>query len=135
MRFQFRPAAWFVLASYMLLSALPLAPLLFGGGLALPSQLLGASFVCWVTVWAIFRRPAWFHPLLLPAFLALPVEFYLQAYFGQGISTHHLGIIMETSPKEALEFLGWKVWLLGAVVAVALAWFFLVWRAAWATRE
>jgi glucan phosphoethanolaminetransferase (alkaline phosphatase superfamily) len=135
MRFQFRPAAWFVLASYMLLSALPLAPLLFGGGLALPSQLLGASFVCWVTVWAIFRRPAWFHPLLLPAFLALPVEFYLQAYFGQGISTHHLGIIMETSPKEALEFLGWKVWLLGAVVMLVLAWFVLVWRAAWATRE
>jgi glucan phosphoethanolaminetransferase (alkaline phosphatase superfamily) len=135
MRFQLRPAALFVLASYLLLSALPLAPLLFGHEMAPPSQFMPATFVCWAAVWAVFKRPAWFHLLLLPAFLALPVEFYLQAYFGQGISTHHLGIIVETSPKEALEFLGWKVWLLGAVVMLALAWFFLVWRAAWASRE
>ena len=71
----------------------------------------------------LFKRPAYFHWLLLPAFLALPVELYLYAFYGQGISTHHLGIIVETSPAEALEFLGSKVWLLGAVFIGVLAWF------------
>jgi hypothetical protein len=60
----------------------------------------------WIAVWAVFKRPAYFHWLLLPAFVALPAELYLYLYYGQGISTHHLGIMAETSPLEALEFLG-----------------------------
>jgi hypothetical protein len=69
----------------------------------------------------VLSRPAWFHWLLIPAFLALPTEIYLFIYYGQGISTHHLGIIAETSPKEAMEFLGRKVWLMGAVLIGVVA--------------
>jgi hypothetical protein len=96
---------------------------------------LGIELLGWITAWALFKRPAWFHALLLPAFLALPVELYLFAFYGQGISTHHLGIIAETSPAEALEFLGQKVWLLGAVLSGVLAWFGTSLRAAWTTRD
>ena len=83
--------------------------------------------VSWMTVWAIFKRPAWFHWLLLPAFLALPIEIYLNMYFNQGISTHHLGIIAETSPREALEFLGNKIWLMGMIAAGVIAWWWFCW--------
>lgn len=93
------------------------------------------EFVAWLTVWAIFKRPAWFHWLLLPAFLALPVELYLHTYYGQGISTHHLGIIAETSPKEALEFLGNKVWLLLVILLTVIAWWWLSWKAARRSRD
>jgi hypothetical protein len=37
-------------------------------------------------------------------------------YYGQGISTDHLGIPSETSPRESLDFLGRQVWLMGAVM-------------------
>jgi hypothetical protein len=77
--------------------------------------------LAWLAVWGVFGRPAWFHWLLIPAFLALPTEIYLFIYYGQGISTHHLGIIAETSPKEAMEFLGRKVWLMGAVLLGVMA--------------
>ncbi|MDQ9170942.1 phosphoethanolamine transferase [Oxalobacteraceae bacterium R-40] len=90
--------------------------------------------VSWVAVWSVFKRPAWFHFLLLPAFLFLPVELYLQVYYGQGISTHHLGVLAETSPNEALEFLGNKVWLLAAALSAVVTWFFLTWRAALRAR-
>ena len=30
-----------------------------------------AEFVGWLAAWAVFKRPAWFHWLLIPAFLAL----------------------------------------------------------------
>ena len=93
------------------------------------------EFIAWVTIWGIFKRPAWFHWLLLPAYLALPIELYLHAYFGQGISTHHLGIIAETSPKESIEFLGNKIWLLIAVFLSVIAWWSLTWAAARRTRE
>ena len=91
--------------------------------------------LAWLGVWAVFKRPAYFHWLLLPAFLALPVELYLYAFYGQGISTHHLGIIAETSPAEAMEFLGNKVWLLIGVFIGVLAWFATSWIAAWRTRD
>jgi len=91
--------------------------------------------VAWVAVWAIFKRPAWFHWLLLPAFITLPIELYLHVYYGQGISTHHLGIIVETSPKEALDFLGDKIWLLLALILAIAAWFCLSWKAAIDTRD
>ncbi|MDB5909685.1 MAG: sulfatase protein, partial [Massilia sp.] len=96
---------------------------------------LGIEFIAWVTVWAVFKRPAWFHWLLIPAFLALPTEVYLLTYYGQGISTHHLGIIAETSPKEAMEFLGQKVWAMFAVMLAVLAWWSTSFRAAFLTRD
>jgi glucan phosphoethanolaminetransferase (alkaline phosphatase superfamily) len=60
---------------------------------------------------------------------------YLYTYYGQGISTHHLGIIAETSPKEAMEFLGNTVWLMLGVMLASAAWWFTSWRVARATRQ
>ena len=129
-----RPANLYVLLTYLILSCVPFVPVLLGKGLERPWQVLGIEFVAWVAVWALFKRPAWFHWLLLPAFLALPTEVYLLVYYGQGISTHHLGIIAETSPVEALEFLGSTVWLMAALMAAVLAWFVTSWRCALRTR-
>jgi glucan phosphoethanolaminetransferase (alkaline phosphatase superfamily) len=135
MRFLLRPANLYLALTYLLLSAVPFVARLFGHPVEHQGQLLGIEFLGWVTAWAVFKRPAWFHWVLLPAFLALPVELYLFAFYGQGISTHHLGIIVETSPAEALEFLGRKVWLLLAVFAGVLAWWASAWRAAFQTRD
>lgn len=135
MRFLPRPATLYLLLTYLALSAVPFVPALFGKPLVRPWQVLGIETVAWVAAWAIFKRPAWFHWLLIPAFLALPTEIYLFAYYGQGISTHHLGIIAETSPREAIEFLGRKVWLMGAVMLAVAAWWASTLRVARATRE
>jgi glucan phosphoethanolaminetransferase (alkaline phosphatase superfamily) len=135
MRFLLRPRNLYVLLTYLVLSGMPFAPRLFGYPVAHPGQLLGIELICWIGAWAFCKRPAWFHWLLLPAFLGLPVELYLYAFYGQGISTHHLGIIVETSPAEALEFLGSKVWLLAGVFIGVLAWFASSWVAAWRTRD
>lgn len=135
MSFLLRPRNLFVLLSYLLLSCMPFVPRLFGLPLAHPGQVLGIELMAWIGIWALLKRPAYFHWLLLPAFLALPVELYLYAFYGQGISTHHLGIIAETSPAEAMEFLGSKAWLLAAVFIGVLAWFFGSWAAAWRTRD
>ncbi len=129
-----RPAHLYLLLSYALLSCIPFASRLIGPQEGDAWQLLGAGVFAWIGVWALFKRPAWFHLLLLPAFLALPTELYLLTYYGQGISTHHLGIIAETSPSEALEFLGGKAWLLGAVLLAVLLWFGSTWAVAWRTR-
>lgn len=125
-----RPANVYLLLTYLALSAVPFVPMLLGKPLDRPWQVLGVEFVGWVAAWAVFKRPAWFHWLLIPAFLALPTEVYLFTYYGQGISTHHLGIIAETSPKEALEFLGQKVWLMLAVMVGVIAWWVTSFRAA-----
>jgi len=122
-----RPAApprgtLFLLLSYLLISCVPFAPLLVGKPVDAPIQLLGVEAIAWLAAWALFKRPAWFHWLLLPAFIALPTELYLIAYYGQGISTHHLGIIAETSPQEAMEFLGNTVWLLLVVMVAVILW-------------
>lgn len=135
MRPLLRPAKLFLLLTYLALSAVPFVPMLLGKPLERPWQVLGVEFVAWVAAWAVFKRPAWFHWLLLPAFLALPAEVYLITYYGQGISTHHLGIIAETSPKEALEFLGRKVWLMLAVMVGVVLWWVACWQAARRTRE
>jgi len=135
MSFLLRPRNLFVLLSYLLLSCMPFVPRLFGLPLAHPGQILGIELMAWIGIWALLKRPAYFHWLLLPAFLALPVELYLYAFYGQGISTHHLGIIAETSPAEAMEFLGSKAWLLAAVFIGVLAWFIGSWVAAWRTRD
>src|SRR6476469_902046 len=129
-----RPARLFLLLTYLALSAVPFVPLLLGKSVEQPWQLLGVETIAWVAVWAVCKRPAWFHWLLLPAFLALPTELYLYIYYGQGVSTHHLGIIAETSPKEAMEFLGNTVWLMAAVTAAVIAWWIATWRIALAER-
>ena len=132
-RFPGRPVR-LVVYSYLMLSALPFLPLSLGREVTDTGLLAAATLFSWIAAWAVFKRPALFHVLLLPAFLALPVEIYLQIYFGQSISVHHLGIIAETSPGEALEFLGNKAWLLLALSLLMLVWFALCWRAAWQTH-
>lgn len=134
MRFLLRPATLFVLVTYIILSAVPFVPLIFGKPVEQPARILGIESIAWLAAWALFKRPAWFHWVLMPAFVALPVELYLNAYYGQGISTHHLGIIAETSPKEALEFLGNKVWLLVIIAIMVVAWWCVAWAAAWRTQ-
>lgn len=125
-----RPGNIYIFVSYLLISALPFLPLAMGQPVAQPYHLIAMEVVAWAVLWAICKRPRWFHWLLLPAFLAVPMEVYLRMYFGQGISTHHLGIIAETSPKEALEFLGNKVWLLFGVSMTVIAWWWSIWRLA-----
>jgi len=122
MRSLLRPAPLFVLATYLLLSLVPCVPLLLGRQVPELGHVLAVEALVWLAVWSVASRPAWFHWLLLPAFLALPTEIYLFLYYGQGISTHHLGIIAETSPKEAMEFLGSKVWWMVAVLLGVIAW-------------
>ena len=130
-----RPAKLYLLLSYLALSAVPFVPMLLGKHLARPWQVLGVEFVAWAAAWAIFKRPAYFHWLLIPAFLALPTEVYLYTYYGQSISTHHLGIIAETSPKEAMEFLGSTVWLMLGVMVLVVIWWITTFQVARRTRE
>lgn len=130
-----RPAHLFLFFTYLVLSAVPFVPLLWGKSVPLWWQVLGIEVVAWLAIWASLKRPAYFHWLLLPAFIALPIEVYLQVFFGQGISTHHLGIIFETSPRESLEFLGQKIWLLLGIAVLVTIWFFFSWRLAWRTRD
>lgn len=130
----FRPANLLIVGSYLALSAIPLLPLLLGRGGTFPWSVLGLEASCWLLIWSLFKRPVYFHLLLLPAFIALPIEFYLQMFYGQGISSHHLGIIVETSPKEAFEFLGNKVWLLGVLLVGIIGWWWSCWMASWRTR-
>ncbi|NYE64034.1 glucan phosphoethanolaminetransferase (alkaline phosphatase superfamily) [Duganella sp. 1224] len=125
-----RPAPLFVLTSYLLLTLVPCVPLLLGRQVPELGHVLAVALLAWLAVWGVVGRPAWFHWLLIPAFLALPTEIYLFIYYGQGISTHHLGIIAETSPKEAMEFLGRKVWLMAAVLIGVVAWWIAVQLAA-----
>ncbi|MQR02765.1 sulfatase-like hydrolase/transferase [Glaciimonas sp. GS1] len=125
----------FVLTTYLLLSLVPFAALMFGQSVTQPARIVAMTFIAWVTIWAIFKRPACFHWLLLPAFIALPTELYLRLYYGQGISTHHLGLIVETSPSEAIEFLGSKIWLLAFILLFVVLWWALSWIAACRTRD
>ena len=124
-----------ILFSYLVLSAVPFLPLLFGKSVGNPSHILGVELVAWLSVWAVFKRPANFHWLLLPAFLALPTNIYLNIYYGQGITTHHLGIIAETNPRETIEFLGQKIWWLLVVMLAVIAWWWYILRLARKTRD
>ncbi len=126
-----RPGTLYIVVSYLLISALPFLPLAMGQPVSDPGRLVAMETVTWALLWAVFKRPRWFQWLLLPAFLAVPTEIYLRLYFGQGISTHHLGIIAETSPKEALEFLGNKAWMLLAIMLAVIAWWASILRLAW----
>lgn len=129
-----RPANLFLLFTYLTLSAVPFLPFLWGKSVANWLPILEVELALWLIVWAVFKRPAYFHWALLPAFVALPVEIYLQIYYGQGISTHHIGIIFETSPNETIEFLGNKIWLLLALAVLIVIWFILSWVAAARSR-
>lgn len=128
-----RFAGLFLALSYFALSLAPFFPLLFGHRVDNAIRIAGMEIVAWVALWSVFVRPRYFHLLLLPAFLALPVEIYLNAYFNQGISSHHLGIIVETSPREAIEFMGSRLWLATTVLSGAIMWWILCWRAAFRT--
>jgi glucan phosphoethanolaminetransferase (alkaline phosphatase superfamily) len=130
-----RPANLIVLTTYLLLSSVPFAPVLFGRTIADPWRMIAIEFAVWSAVWAVFKRPAWFHGLLLPAFLILPVEIYLNARHGQSISVNILGIIAETSPREAAEFMGERIWLATGIFLATFAWWTLVWRAAFKTHD
>jgi glucan phosphoethanolaminetransferase (alkaline phosphatase superfamily) len=114
---------WFLFFIYAFCSAAPFIPFFFGKTIIDGPKLAGMEMVGWITVWAFFKRPAYFHWLLLPAFLALPLEMYLSSFYGQSISVHHLGIIAETSPKESVEFLGSNMWWIsGLAIAVLALW-------------
>ena len=130
-----RPVNLFVLTTYFLLSATPFIPLLLGRSVIIPWGIVVTEFYVWLGIWAIFKRPAWFHWLLLPAFLALPAELYLQINFGKGISVHHLGILAESSPQETAELLGGQAWLLVGTIVGILLWWALVLCAANKTRD
>lgn len=135
MRLPLRPAALFVLSSFALISAVSLFPCLLGQPVQQKSLLLLTSLLCWTLLWSLFKSPRWFLPLLLPAMLAAPVELYLQLYYGQGISTHHLGIMLETSPREATEFLGDKIYLLIGLFILICGWWTALWWAAGRSPE
>lgn len=125
----------FLVTTYLLLSLVPFFPSLLGRSDPDSTRLVGATVVAWAAVWAIFRCPSRFHWLLLPSFIVLPIELFLQIYYGRGISSHHLGIILESSPRESLEFLGSKIWLILIIVTVLATWFGLSLRAAHAATE
>ncbi|MBY0574698.1 MAG: phosphoethanolamine transferase [Undibacterium sp.] len=120
----------YLLTSYSLISALPYLAWVLAKPIEHPLRLLGFELLTWLVLWLVFKRPRWFHYLLLPAFLTIPIEVYLRVYYSQGISTHHLGIISETSPKEAIEFLGHKVWLLLLLMGLIFLWWWSLLRAA-----
>src|SRR5471032_530097 len=86
MRSSPRPAPYataFLLLTYALLSAVPFVPDLLGKPIEHPWQVALIEALAWALAWSVFKRPAWFHWLLLPAFLALPTELYLFAFYGQ----------------------------------------------------
>ena len=82
MRSLLRPAPLFVLVSYVLLSHVPCVPILLGRQVPGLAHVLLLELLAWAAVWGLLQRPAWFHWLLIPAFLALPTELYLFIYYG-----------------------------------------------------
>ncbi|MBI3229516.1 MAG: DUF1705 domain-containing protein [Burkholderiales bacterium] len=129
-----RSARWqngYLLATWLLLSAMPLIPLAFGRPQPQLMQIFVLEVLAWVIAWAALARPRYFQILLLPAFIALPIEIYLQLFFAQGISENSLGIMLETSPGETLEFLGSKIYLLLFIIAFIALWFGASMRWAW----
>lgn len=117
-----RRSSFILISSYGLLFCLPLLSVLLGKHPDGIGQIMAYGLMSWLGLWAIFKQPRWFHIFLLPAFLAIPIEVYLRLYYNQGVSTHHIGIIAETSPKEALEFLGYKIWVLALLFFIIIIW-------------
>ncbi|GGX54307.1 phosphoethanolamine transferase [Undibacterium squillarum] len=122
------PKLWLVAFCYTLLSLVPWFGSLSGQSPDQPLMLLALTLTSWAGMWALAGSLRWLHWIMLPAVLLLPVEIYLRQFYGQGISTHHLGIIAETSPREAAEFLGSKLWLAAAVLVALTGFWILLWR-------
>ncbi len=118
-----------LILSYLLISLTPFLPWGFNRSIEHPFTLLLLLGYGWLSIWAVFGKPRYFHLLLLPLFVALPCEWYLQRFYAQGITPHHLGIMFETSPREALEFLGSMVFVLVIGLLAVLGWWWLGWRA------
>ena len=97
----------YLLLSYFLITCMPFFSYMLGKPVEHPSRLLIYGLLGWLVLWSLFKSPRWFHYVLLPAFLALPIEIYLRLDFGQGISTHHLGIIYRNKSKRGLG-ISWK---------------------------
>ena len=129
-----KPVVGILLATYLLLSSIPFFGVLVGQAVPQAGWIVLVEILAWTAVWAVFQRPAYFHLLLFPAFLAVPVEIYLRLFFAQGISTNHLAIIAETSPLEAAEFLGNKIWWLLALTLVLIGLWGVTFRAALRTH-
>lgn len=120
----------FLLLTYLALSSVPWLPLLAGRTVPHSGLLAGTEVLLWILIWAVFGRPANFHWLLLPAFLVLPLDLYLQLFFKQSLSVHQLGILAETNSVEALEFLGDRVWGVAAILVAVAVWWVLSFIAA-----
>ncbi len=117
-----------ILASYLLLSAVPFVPYLFGKAAQDPGWMAGIEVAAWCAAWAVCKRPRRVHWLLLPAFVLLPADVYLYLFYGRGVSARHLGMVLDTSPREMAEFLGGSLWSIAAVTLVFIAWWWLVRR-------
>lgn len=128
MRFTYYAQTLFIFFTYLILSAAPFFPYLQQQPVEHAYLIIGVEIFAWAFIWSLFKKPSWFHFLLIPAFLALPIEIYLHLFYKQGISPHHLGLILETSPKEALEFLGSKAWLLLFILIACIYWWWLSWQ-------
>ena len=116
----------YLLCSYLLISSVPFFGCFLGLATPHAGVLIAVEIFFWLLLWCVFQRPAYFHWLLLPVLCALPAEIFLRLYFNQGISPHHLGLIAESSPREALEFLGTKSWLLVLIsIGIFLWWYSL----------
>ncbi len=119
-----------MLTTYILLSLPPFIPMLYGRVDPDWPTTLGLEAATWLGLWILFRQPAHFHWLLLPVFLVTPAELYLDIFYHQGISVHHLALVAETTPQEAWEFLNGRVFIALAALVLMAAWWFLAWRAA-----
>ncbi|AZP11591.1 phosphoethanolamine transferase [Undibacterium parvum] len=118
----------YIVLSYLGISACSVFSYFAGGTLSALIERLLFQALAWFALWSILLRPSVFHAILLPAFLAFPLELYLRFYFNQGISAHHLGVMFETSPKEAAEFLGYKIWRLGFALIFSCLWWYSILR-------
>jgi glucan phosphoethanolaminetransferase (alkaline phosphatase superfamily) len=125
-----RAASLFLVTTYLLLSLPPFIPMLYGRIDADWPVTLIMETATWFGLWILFRQPSRFHWLLLPAFLATPAELYLDIFYHQGISVHHLALVAETTPQEAWEFLNGRVFIAIACLLLVLAWWYAAWRAA-----
>jgi glucan phosphoethanolaminetransferase (alkaline phosphatase superfamily) len=124
-----------LLLTYLILSAVPLTAMLMHEKDPLWLDILRTEIALWIAIWACFKKPRYFHICLLPAFLIMPFEIYVLVNHGQAISSNHLGIIVETNPMEAREFLGKNLGLLIIVEVLMLAWFGFTWRLACLTDK
>lgn len=118
-----------LLLSYLLISLTPFLAWGFNRSIDHPWAMLFLVMYGWLSLWAIFGKPRYFHILILPLYIALPCDWYLQRFYAQSISAHHLGIMFETSPREALEFLGPLALVLILGLIAVLAWWWGGWRA------